>query len=342
MIGRTDKLKQNKNIKHYKARSLDLSSILFQPQVSAKVGRYCQVSQKHGLENALDKQQLISLSKNALNKKTAVKANLKIKNINRNIGTMLGSLITTKYPNGLKNDNIKFKCTGSAGQSFGAFIPKGLTLELEGDANDYVGKGLSGGKIIVYPSKNSNFCAAENIIIGNVAFYGATSGEAYINGVAGERFCVRNSGISAVVESVGEHGCEYMTGGKVVILGKTGKNFAAGMSGGIAYIYDKDKTFSKNLNTEMVSLSYLSDPEEINQLKKLISNHYKYTKSLKAKNILAIWNESINHFVKVLPEDYKRMLKLIKEKHNEGLSGDEAIMAAFEANKNEKSRVGGN
>jgi len=242
----------------------------------------------------------------------------------------------------LPEDTIELHFQGSAGQSFGAFIPQGLTLELEGDTNDYFGKGLSGGKVIVYPSKDATFAAEENIIVGNVAFYGATSGEAYIRGVAGERFAVRNSGVNAVVEGVGDHACEYMTGGRVVVLGRTGRNFAAGMSGGEAYVFDPDETLAKRCNFEMVDLEKLADPEEIDEIEVMIRRHYEYTESPVAKCILDHWGHNIPLFTKVMPRDYKRMMEAYAQVAAEGLSGEEAMMAAFNLNKNDTARVAGN
>ncbi len=239
MVGRVDKLEPRKAINHWKATGIDLSALLWEPTVGEDVGRYCQIGQDHGLDQALDNTTLLELAKPALERGESVKATLKISNVNRVVGTITGSEVTRRYgPAGLPADTIHFHFQGSAGQSFGAFVPHGMKLELEGDANDYFGKGLSGGKVIVYPPQGSTFRAEENIIIGNVALYGGTGGEAYIRGVAGERFAVRNSGVQAVVEGVGDHGCEYMTGGRVVVLGKAGRNFAAGMSGGIAYVLD--------------------------------------------------------------------------------------------------------
>jgi glutamate synthase (ferredoxin) len=232
----------------------------------------------------------------------------------------------------LPEDTVQLKFNGSAGQSFGAFCPRGMTLELDGDANDYFGKGLSGAKLIVYPPKASTFKAEENMIVGNVAFYGATSGEAFIRGMAGERFCVRNSGVNVVVEAVGDHGCEYMTGGKVVILGPTGRNFAAGMSGGIAYILDEKGDFASRCNMEMVGLEKLTDANEIEDVWKMIQRHQTYTNSERAAKILADWKNYVPKFVKVLPQDYACVLKELKKAHEQGLSGDEAVMAAFEAN----------
>ncbi|MBI4358244.1 MAG: glutamate synthase subunit alpha, partial [Candidatus Omnitrophica bacterium] len=239
-------------------------------------------------------------------------------------------------------DTIHLKFTGSAGQSFGAFVPRGITLELEGDANDYFGKGLSGGKIMVYPPKESTFVPEENIVIGNVAFYGATSGEAYVRGMAGERFCVRNSGVNAVVEAVGDHGCEYMTGGRVVVLGETGRNFAAGMSGGVAYILDVKGDFPTRCNKQMVELERLEKQDEIKEVRKMIERHVQYTASKRGKHILDLWDEMVPKFVKILPKDYKRVLQALERVKSAGLSGDEAIMAAFEENARDLSRVGGN
>jgi glutamate synthase (ferredoxin) len=220
-------------------------------------------------------------------------------------------------------------------------MPKGMTWILEGDANDYIGKGLSGGKIIVYPPTGSKFTPEHNMITGNVALYGATSGEAYLRGMAGERFCVRNSGVTAVVEAVGDHGCEYMTGGKVVVLGPTGRNFAAGMSGGIAYVLDEKGDFSIKCNKQMVGLETLEDASEIEELRQLIKRHADYTKSKHSFKVLALWDEMVPKFVKVLPKDYKRMLACIKKAHDQGLTGEEALMAAFEENAKDASRVGG-
>ncbi|MBI3302298.1 MAG: glutamate synthase subunit alpha, partial [Deltaproteobacteria bacterium] len=264
------------------------------------------------------------------------------RNTNRVAGTILGSEVTRRFgPKGLPEDTIHFHFHGSAGQSFGAFVPPGLTLELEGDANDYFGKGLSGGKIIAYPPVGSTFKAEDNIIIGNVAFYGATSGEAYIKGMAGERFCVRNSGVQAVIEGVGDHGCEYMTGGRVVVIGKTGRNFAAGMSGGVAYVFDADGTFRNRCNLETVLLEHLEE-WDLQEVEKMIWRHSAYTNSELARQLLTHWEDAAPKFVKVTPKDYKRMLDAVRQAEQEGLVGEEAIMAAFEANKNDAARVSGN
>jgi glutamate synthase (ferredoxin) len=341
MVGHTEVLEAKSAIAHWKAKGIDISNILYQPEVSAEVGRYCQIAQDHGLEKSLDMKVLLDLCKDAIERGEKVKATLAIANINRVVGTILGNEITKRHWEGLPEDTIHLHFQGSAGQSFGAFVPKGVTLELEGDANDYLGKGLSGGKIVLYPSAGSTFIPEENIIAGNVAFYGATSGEAYIRGMVGERFCVRNSGVNTVVEAVGDHGCEYMTGGKVVILGATGRNFAAGMSGGVAYILDEKGDFPTRCNTQMVGLESLDDPEEIAIVRQMIQNHADYTQSQKAAKVLAHWDEMVPKFVKVMPRDYKRVLQAIKNALASGLSGDDALAAAFEENSRDVSRIGG-
>ncbi|MBE2222419.1 MAG: glutamate synthase large subunit [Anaerolineae bacterium] len=342
MIGRTDKLQMRDNIKNWKAEGLDLSAILHQPEVSPRVGRYKQISQNHHLDQGMDRQVLLWVCKDALDMGKQIKATLPIRNVHRTVGTLLGSEVTRRYGvKGLPDDTIHLHFQGSAGQSFGAFIPKGITLELEGDGNDYVGKGLSGGKMMIYPPAKATFDPAQNIIIGNVALYGATSGEAYFNGMAGERFCVRNSGATAVVEGVGDHGCEYMTGGRVVVLGKTGRNFAAGMSGGIAYVLDVDGEFRSRVNMEMVDLESLTDYEEIEELRKLILSHAHNTDSRRAWDTLAVWEEMVPQFVKVNPKDYKRMLTKIHEAKATGLNQDEAEQVAFEANMSDLARVSG-
>jgi glutamate synthase (ferredoxin) len=342
MIGRTEKIEMRKAVEHWKAAGIDLSYVLYQPDVPESVGRYCQIGQDHGLEKSLDKTVLLDLCKPAIERKEPVEATFPIKNVNRVVGTILGSEITRRRgAAGLPEDTIKLHFQGSAGQSFGAFVPKGITLTLEGDSNDYIGKGLSGGKIIVYPPKESTFVPEENIIIGNVAFYGATSGDAYIRGMAGERFCVRNSGVHAVVEAVGDHGCEYMTGGRVVIIGPTGRNFAAGMSGGIAYVLDEHGAFEPNCNKEMVQLYSVEDPEEIELLHAMIQRHAQYTGSQQGWRVLALWDEMVPKFVKVLPNDYKRVLEALQRMKAAGMSEDEAAMAAFEENARDLARVGG-
>jgi glutamate synthase (ferredoxin) len=333
MVGRTDKLVPWKAIAHWKAGGIDLTPVLYQPKVAADVGRFRQHAQDHGLEKSLDVTKLLGICKPAIEHGHKVQADLEIHNVNRVVGTIVGSEITKRHgPNGLPEDTVHLKFHGSAGQSFGAFIPKGMTLELEGDANDYFGKGLSGGKLIVYPPKGSTFESRDNIIIGNVALYGATAGEIFVCGMAGERFAVRNSGVSAVVEAIGDHGCEYMTGGRVVILGKTGRNFAAGMSGGIAYVLDEEGDFHTRCNMELVGLEKLEDADEIESLWKLIHRYQSYAKCRRAEKILNEWQQYVPKFVKVMPQDYKRVLTSLKRIESQGLSGDEAIMAAFEEN----------
>ncbi|HEX9047600.1 MAG TPA: glutamate synthase large subunit, partial [Verrucomicrobiae bacterium] len=333
MVGRTDKLSPWKAIEHWKAQGLDLTPILHQPNVPADVGRYRQQDQDHGLEKSLDVTKLLGICQPAIERGEKVKAELEIHNVNRVVGTIVGSEITKRHgPNGLPEDTVQLKFNGSAGQSFGAFVPKGMTLELEGDANDYFGKGLSGGKLIVYPPKGSTFVPEENILIGNVALYGATGGELFVRGMAGERFAVRNSGVNAVVEAVGDHGCEYMTGGRVVVLGKTGRNFAAGMSGGIAYVLDEVGDFAARCNMELVGLEKLTDANEIEEVWKMVQRHQTFTHSERAAKILADWKNYVPKFVKVMPQDYKRVIQSLKRVESQGLSGDEAIMAAFEEN----------
>jgi len=340
MVGRTDVLEAKQAVDHWKAKGIDLSKILYQPEVGPEVGRYCQIPQDHGLDKSLDMTVLLDLCKPAIEKGEKVKATLPIKNTNRVVGTILGYEISKRHWDGLPEDTVHLHFQGSAGQSFGAFVPKGVTLELEGDANDYFGKGLSGGKMMVYPPAGSTFVAEENIIIGNVAFYGATSGEAYISGVAGERFCVRNSGVHAVVEAVGDHACEYMTGGQVVVIGPTGRNFAAGMSGGVAYILDEAGDFASRCNNEMADVEPL-DAEDIDKIRKAIEKHVHYTKSQKGQKVLANWEEMLPKFVKVMPRDYKRVLNCLKKAFEAGLSGDDALSAAFEENARDLARIGG-
>ena len=341
MVGRTDVLEPKAAIDHWKAKGLDLSPILHQPDVGPEVGRYCQMAQDHGLEHSLDMTTLLELCEPAIERGETVTATLPIQNTNRVVGTILGNEITKRHWEGLPDDTVHLHFQGSAGQSFGAFVPKGVTLELEGEANDYLGKGLSGGKLILYPPKQSTFIPAENIITGNVAFYGATSGEAFIRGLAGERFCVRNSGVTAVVEGVGDHACEYMTGGKAIVLGLTGRNFAAGMSGGIAYVLDEAGDFATRCNTEMVDLEQLTDPEEIRDLKELIQRHIDYTESKRGLKLLADWDHAVTQFVKVMPRDYKRVLQHIQKALADGLTGDDALTAAFEENARDVARIGG-
>ncbi len=333
MVGRTDKLVPWKAIEHWKAGGLDLTPILYQPKVDTSVGRFRSQDQDHGLEKSLDVTRLLALCQPAIERGEKVRAELPIKNVDRVVGTIVGSEITRRHgPAGLPEDTVHLKFTGSAGQSFGAFMPRGMTHELEGDANDYFGKGLSGGKLIVYPPKGSTFESKDNIIIGNVALYGATAGEIYVCGMAGERFAVRNSGVDAVVEAVGDHGCEYMTGGRVVILGRTGRNFAAGMSGGVAYVLDEAGDFHTRCNLELVGLEKLEDPDETEAVWKLIQRYQTYTQCQRAAKMLANWKDFVPKFVKVMPQDYKRVLLSLKKVQSQGLTGDEAVMAAFEEN----------
>ena len=350
MVGHSERLEMRRAIDHWKAHSLDFSRILFQPQVPKTTGRTCQITQEHKIELSLDTTTLLPLCEPALERGESVEADLPVHNTNRVVGTTLGSAVTRKYGgDGLPEDTIKLHFRGSAGQSFGAFIPKGLTLTLEGDANDYIGKGLSGGKIVLFPPRESTFVAEDNVITGNVALYGATSGEAYIRGIAGERFAVRNSGACAVVEGVGDHGCEYMTGGKVVVIGKTGRNFAAGMSGGVAYVLDESGAegavgggFERICNKEMVQLFPLSNPQETAQIKRLLERHVEYTGSSRAKALLDDWTTTVSRFIRVVPNDYRRVIEAQAKMRERGLSQEEAEMAAFDENVLDARRVAGN
>jgi glutamate synthase domain-containing protein 3 len=311
MIGRTDLLKVNKNVNFWKAKELDFSKIFYKPKVERSQSLRCSIKQDHNINQVLDKK-LIKFSESALKGKATVRGEFEINNTNRATGAMLSGKVCSLFgEDGLIDDSINFKFKGVAGQSFAAWLAKGVTFELEGMANDYVGKGISGGKVIIYPDKESNFEISENIIIGNTTFYGAISGEAYISGVAGERYCVRNSGIISVVEGVGDHGCEYMTGGISLIIGRTGRNFAAGMSGGIAYVLDEDKDFKKKCNLEMVELETLNsmDKETIHNL---LHKHHKYTKSKKAEIIINNYESYLKKFIKVMPLEYKRILETYK------------------------------
>jgi glutamate synthase (NADPH) large chain len=308
MIGRSDLLDMKRAITHYKARGLDFSKIFYKPDTPPGSSVRKMIEQDHGLEKALD-QELIPLAAPALERGEPVEIVKPIRNVNRTVGTILGSELTRKYgAAGLPDDTIKLRFTGSAGQSFGAFVPRGMTLILEGDANDYVGKGLSGGKIIVFPPRESTFVAEENVLIGNVALYGATSGRAFFRGRAGERFCVRNSGALAVIEGTGDHGCEYMTGGVAVVIGSTGRNFAAGMSGGAAFVFDEFDEFPARCNLEMVVLEKLEEPEDLEQVRDLLIQHAGYTSSPVAARLLGDWDWAVSKFVKVMPVDYRRVL----------------------------------
>ena len=343
MVGRTDRLEAHKAIDHWKAKGLDFSNILYQPDVGPEIGRFCSMKQDHGIDRSMDVTQLLELCRPAIERGEKVIADLPIRNVHRVVGTITSGEITKKHgAKGLPEDTIKLKFTGSAGQSFGAFVTRGMTLTIEGDANDYFGKGLSGGKLVIYPAANATFKAEENMIIGNVALYGASAGEVYIRGMAGERFAVRNSGVTAVVEAIGDNGCEYMTGGNVVVIGRAGRNFGAGMSGGVGYVLDEVGDFPQRVNAQMVGVEKVEEKKEIAALRAMIQKHFDYTKSEKAKAVLANWDQMLPKFVKVMPKDYKRMLACIERAQAQGLTGDEAIMAAFEENARDLSRVGGN
>ena len=334
MVGNTDALIVDDAIAHWKAQGIDLSNILYKPLVPDEYEQYQTIAQEHALEDTLDARVLLDLCEPAIEKGQRVAADLPIRNVNRAVGAMLGGRISERYGlDGLPAGTINLRFRGSAGQSFGAFVPNGVTFTLSGDANDYFGKGLSGGKLAVFAPSDAGFVASDNIIIGNVALYGATSGEAYINGRAGERFCVRNSGVHAVVEGVGDHACEYMTGGRVVVLGSTGRNFAAGMSGGIAYVYDADGNFANNVNREMVDVLPLADTTEANAVKALVHSHVEYTGSLHGQHILSNWSRTRRNFVCVVPRDYQRVLNALQAARDSGLPEDEAELVAFEANR---------
>ena len=314
MVGRVDVLEWDATVDHWKAKHLDLSPILTPAaKPHADVGTYCQVKQKHGLEQTLDHMLLIPECEAAIQRAERVVIDLNIQNIDRAFATTLSHEVSRKWgPDGPPEDTIRLRCRGSAGQSVAAWGVKGVTVEVIGDANDYAGKGLSGGKLIVYPPENSTFRAEENILIGNVALYGATEGEAYFRGRSAERFCVRNSGAKAVIEGVGDHACEYMTGGRAVILGPTGRNFAAGMSGGVAYVWDPHDRLLGNCNLEMVELEKVEEIDDVAELKELIEKHHIYTASSVARDILDHWDECLPQFVKVMPTDYKRALSDLK------------------------------
>ncbi len=336
LVGRTDLLKRKDNIPSPRAREVDLSNILDNPFAGVKIAGYNDKKVfDFKLEETIDYSVIIKQLKGALEKGQKKSLQIDVSNVNRTLGTMFGSQITKKYPDGLPEDTFQIICNGAGGQSFGAFIPRGLTLELVGDSNDYFGKGLSGGKLIVYPPTGVKYKGEDNIIIGNVALYGATSGKAFINGIAGERFCVRNSGATAVVEGVGDHGCEYMTGGCVVILGPTGKNFAAGMSGGIAYVLDEHNDLYKRLNKEQVTFEEVTDKYDVQELKDMIKEHVAYTNSAKGKKILDHFGEYLPKFKKIVPNDYRRMMNTIVQMEEKGLSSEQAQIEAFYANINQ-------
>jgi glutamate synthase domain-containing protein 3 len=309
MVGRVDCLVQRKDVDHWKAKGIDLSSVLYNPPMPSHVGRRCTQEQDHGLSDAIDVK-LIEQAGEAIEHLTPLSLNLPIRNVHRTVGAMLsGKIAKHRGSAGLPEDTIRIQFHGCAGQSFGAFLSPGVTLTLEGEANDYVGKGLSGGRLIIYPPRNSKYVPEENILVGNVCLYGATSGEVFLNGMAGERFAVRNSGATAVVEGVGDHGCEYMTRGLVVVLGRAGLNFAAGMTGGIAYVLDRTGEFiSESCNRTDVDLEPLADAKDIETLHALIARHAELTASPQAKSILKHWDAALPKFIKVFPHEYKRVL----------------------------------
>lgn len=333
LVGRTDLLKRKENLTD-RQEEVDLTQILSNPYEGSKQKVTFDPRQVYDfqLEKTLDEKVLLKQLGKAIDAGQKRSIEVDVSNTDRAFGTILGSEITRKLGDDVEEDTYHVLCKGAGGQSFGAFIPKGLTLELVGDSNDYFGKGLSGGKLVVYPPQGSKFKAEENIIIGNVALYGATSGKAFINGVAGERFCVRNSGAIAVVEGVGDHGCEYMTGGRVVVLGMTGKNFAAGMSGGIAYVLDEGNDLYKRLNKEMVSSSEITSKYDVLELKSMIQEHVALTNSAKGKEVLDNFGEYLPKFKKIIPHDYERVLKTIVQMEEKGLSAEQAQIEAFYAN----------
>ena len=336
LVGRTDLLRAKEQPTSNRAATLDLQQILYNPYEGTKTPVTFNPKKVFDfeLEKTLDEKVLVKELLPSLEKKQKRIIEVDVTNTNRTFGTIFGSEITKRYPEGLPEDSFVVKCTGAGGQSYGAFIPKGLTLELVGDSNDYFGKGLSGGKLIVYPPRGVQYKHNENIIIGNVALYGATSGKAFINGVAGERFAVRNSGVTAVVEGVGDHGCEYMTGGRVAVLGKTGKNFAAGMSGGVAYVLDMDSDLYMNVNKQMVNIERVSSKYDVNELKSMIKEHVSYTNSEIGKEILDNFTEYLPKFKKIIPIDYECMLKTILQMEEQGMSSEQAKIEAFYAIKN--------
>ena len=331
MVGRSDLLKKKEEAENPMAAKVDLSAILENPYLEDKDQVIFQPDKAYDfqLEKTLDEKVLLKKLGTALKKGEKASVSVEVSNTDRTFGTIFGAEITRQHKNGLPEDTLTVNCKGSGGQSFGAFIPKGLTLNLEGDTNDYYGKGLSGGKLVIYPPKNRHYCAKDNMIVGNVALYGATSGKVFINGVAGERFAVRNSGAYAVVEGVGEHGCEYMTGGRVVILGSTGKNFAAGMSGGIAYVLDEDNTLYKNLNKQMISIEKLESKIDVHELKSMLKEHQALTGSEKAQEVLEHFTEYLPKFKKIIPYDYKKMTALSMKLEEQGMSTEQAQMEAF-------------
>lgn len=321
MVGRVDMLEADPDVRNWKSAGVDLSAILSPAVVGeGNTGVICCVPQDHGLEQVLDRT-LIQYAEPAMARGEKVEVELPIRNTDRATGTLLSHTITRRIgADALAEDSVQFRFKGSAGQSFGAWLSTGVTMELEGDANDYVGKGLSGGRLMIYPPRGSSFKAEENVIIGNVALYGAIRGRAYFRGMAAERFCVRNSGAHVVVEGVGDHGCEYMTGGRAVILGSTGRNFAAGMSGGIAYVWDRDGSLSRKLNTELVEACEL-DQDDISCIKTLVDEHWRYTGSVLAEQLLGAWDEHEQEFVKVISPAFREVMELQQLRDKELVHG---------------------
>ena len=329
MIGQVDRLKQRSSSKHWKACGIELKNILVKPTSNFNTGIYRMKAQDHGLDRQLDNE-IIRKARKAIDKKEPIEINIPVRNINRSVGAMLCHEIALKYGHeGLPDKTIKINMEGFAGQSFGAFLSRGVELSLSGAANDYVGKGISGGRLIIKPPKNVSFDHSKNIIIGNTTFYGAIEGEAYINGMAGERFCVRNSGVNAVIEGLGDHGCEYMTGGRVAILGSVGRNFGAGMSGGIAYIWDKEKTFTQFANQEMIEIESLKTQEVIDEVFSMINKHYQYTASKRAGYILNNWEIESKNFLRIIPEEYKiALMKMAEQKEESEIFPKKEILEA--------------
>ncbi|HAZ60503.1 MAG TPA: glutamate synthase subunit alpha, partial [Gammaproteobacteria bacterium] len=328
IIGRVDLIDADTAVDHWKARGLDFSAILHKPDMGPDVPTRCVGQQDHGIDRSLDVTQLLPLCRETIESGAPIEIELPIRNIHRTVGTVLGSEVTRRHgAGGLPDDTIRVHFRGSAGMSFGAFLPRGITLALEGDANDYTGKGLSGGRIHVYPPRESTFRPEENVLVGNAVLYGATGGEAFFRGIAGERFAVRNSGAMTVVEGVGDHGCEYMTGGRVVVLGHTGRNFAAGMSGGVAFVHDPEGRFPARCNRQMVDLEQ-ADERDLAELKEMLQRHQIATGSTVAQRLLADWPAAAGDFVKVMPRDYKRVLQAIERARASGVPEDAAVMEA--------------
>ena len=331
LVGRTDLLKKRENSAAPRGKLVDLTKILNHPYQGTCHYRK-EDAYAFALEKTVDERVILpKLHQNLMNGKPG-QVELQVSSTDRTVGTRFGSEVTQRFGNSLPEDTYQILCHGGGGQSFGAFLPKGVTIRLSGDSNDYFGKGLSGGKLVVFPPKGSRFAAEENVIIGNVALYGATSGKAFINGIAGERFCVRNSGALAVVEGVGDHGCEYMTGGVAVVLGRTGKNFAAGMSGGIAYVLDREHDLYRKVNKELVTIENLTEKHDIEELKAILSEHFENTGSALAKEILADFEAFVPLFKKIMPNDYQKMLKTISSMEKKGMSREEAEIEAFYQN----------